>query len=606
MKNEPVTKLHASGKSKILAASCQNLQTGSAGGCEDTRRSDGPSQCKAGELKRTGGEDILEKVEKPPTGQGTPKGRFSAAMSFATGSYIIILTLLGISSLSASLTVTSVSPSTGAMDQGEAVSIKGTGFTSVQDVYFGSVKSPNYQILSDTEMTAIAPIPSGPAGLVHVIVSDGTETSFISYLNRYVFTRGKWLAYLTHGACNLVGSIIPFSLAEGISPPSAVPIDGSTTCLAITPNNATLYASVSNSPSDHRIVVFDIPRNLVSDEIPFSQMPVDIVISPSGLVGYVISGQQLSQIDLTTNQIVSQLPLSFDASQLAITPDGLKAFISHHADNRISVVDLASNLKIQTISIKKPFAMGIEPTGKHIYVTTGMENCYALDIKTGAVVKKFRVGNYPCSVAVNPNGNEVYVCNFSDNTVSVIQIQKGKRNTTREIPVGAGPVSIAISPDGNTGYVNNGLDGTMTSIDLNTHTVLSNDSIDPALFGIAITPDQCPIAIFHAVNLDGFLTFAFDGSSSITPVGEITTYIWNFEGYPITTTSPFISYEFGTPGVFPVTLTVINSAGTSTKPVFTGKTMNRNGGYLAQAAGMVIIPWPTPPGSQELSDHLGD
>ena len=326
-------------------------------------------------------------------------------------------------------------------------------------------------------------------------------------------------------------------------------------------------------------------------------MPLDIVISPSGLVGYVISGQQLTQIDLTNNQIVSQLALSFDASQLAVTPDGKKAFISHHTDNRISVVDLTNNLKIKTISIKKPYAMGIDPTRQNqIYVTTGMENCpAALDVKTGDVVKKFRVGNYPRSLAVNPNGNEVYVGNFEDNTVSLIQIQKGEQNNTREIPVGMGPISIAISPDGNTGYVNNVLDGTITSIDLSTHTVLSNDPIDPALFGIAITPDQCPIASFQAVSFDGFLTYSFDASSSITPVGEIATYTWNFEGYPVTTTSPFISYEFGTPGTYPVTLTVTNSGGTSTTQVFTGKAMNRNGGYLAQATGSVTIPWPTPP-----------
>ncbi len=61
---EPVAKLHVSGKSKILATSGQNLHAGSAGG----------------------GEDILEKGAEPPLGQRAPKGRFSAAKSFATGS----------------------------------------------------------------------------------------------------------------------------------------------------------------------------------------------------------------------------------------------------------------------------------------------------------------------------------------------------------------------------------------------------------------------------------------------------------------------------------------------------------------------------------------
>ena len=45
-KPEPVAKLHASGKSMILAIPCQNLLAGST----------------------VGGEDILEEVAEPPTG----------------------------------------------------------------------------------------------------------------------------------------------------------------------------------------------------------------------------------------------------------------------------------------------------------------------------------------------------------------------------------------------------------------------------------------------------------------------------------------------------------------------------------------------------------
>jgi len=48
--------------------------------CEDTRRSGGPSQCKAGEQSEPVG------PKAPPPNQGVPKGRFYAAKSFAIGS----------------------------------------------------------------------------------------------------------------------------------------------------------------------------------------------------------------------------------------------------------------------------------------------------------------------------------------------------------------------------------------------------------------------------------------------------------------------------------------------------------------------------------------
>ena len=65
MQFEPVAKLPAREKSMILTNPYQNPHAGSAGG----------------------GDDILEKVDEPPLGQGASKGRFCAAGSFATGSF---------------------------------------------------------------------------------------------------------------------------------------------------------------------------------------------------------------------------------------------------------------------------------------------------------------------------------------------------------------------------------------------------------------------------------------------------------------------------------------------------------------------------------------
>src|ERR1700733_4377146 len=82
-----------------------------------------------------------------------------------------------------SLSVTSVTPSSGNSSEGETVTINGSGFTQVVDVYFGSVKSKSFQISSDNTLTAIVPTPAGPSGLVHVSVSDGTNKSPVSPQN---------------------------------------------------------------------------------------------------------------------------------------------------------------------------------------------------------------------------------------------------------------------------------------------------------------------------------------------------------------------------------------------------------------------------------------
>ena len=108
----------------------------------------------------------------------------------------LLIVMLPYSFLAAALEVTSVTPSTVLINTSEMITLTGSGFSSVIDVYFGSVKSPSFTIRSDSEITAACPIPKGPSQIVHVTVDTGLQRSPIAYSNRFVFQNGIWLAYL--------------------------------------------------------------------------------------------------------------------------------------------------------------------------------------------------------------------------------------------------------------------------------------------------------------------------------------------------------------------------------------------------------------------------
>jgi YVTN family beta-propeller protein len=503
---------------------------------------------------------------------------------------LFLLTLSICSSVFGSLTVSSVSPNTGTINNGGNVTINGSGFTEIKDVYFGSVKSHSFTVLDDSTVIATAPTDSGPMGLVHVTVSNANETSDISFRSRYIFTQGKWLGYLTGlTPC----SIIPLDIFTGQSALPSTFLNGYIHCLAINSNNTRVYFSHTDT-NVHDFVVVDIANNKIIKALPFLEPIVDIAISPIANLGYVIYGNSLSIINLQTDLMGSEICLPYQASQLVINPFNKKAYISHYDDNAISVVDLATKSIVRTIYVRKPYALGVHPEGHTVYACTDMHMGVAIDTHDDCIASHFEIGSEPYSMAINPNGHEAYVANFADNTISVINLSRHERQAT--IPAGQGPNSTAVTPDGKMGYVANSIDGTITPIDLACHIPLG--AFSQSVSGIAITPDQTPIADFKIASFDGFLTYSFDASSSITPVGEIVSYTWDFgdnslgPSTPETTNSPYNSHTYGTPGTYTVTLTVTNSAGTSNSKVFTGKMMSRNGNYLAQIAKVVNVPWP--------------
>jgi YVTN family beta-propeller protein len=72
------------------------------------------------------------------------------------------------------------------------------------------------------------------------------------------------------------------------------------------------------------------------------------------------------------------------------------------------------------------------------------------------------VGSSPDAVAADPAAGTIYVANFFDNTVSVIDAATG--TVTATIGVGSSPEGVAVTPFTHTAYVANSGDGTVSVI----------------------------------------------------------------------------------------------------------------------------------------------
>lgn len=83
---------------------------------------------------------------------------------------------------------------------------------------------------------------------------------------------------------------------------------------------------------------------------------------------------------------------------------------------------------------------------------------------------------------------KVYVGNFKDNTVSVIDTAAGKVVAT--VPVAAGPHGMAITQDGRTVYVSGDGSSSLDVIDTATDKVVKTINVGKAPNGVALTPDN--------------------------------------------------------------------------------------------------------------------
>ncbi len=87
--------------------------------------------------------------------------------------------------------------------------------------------------------------------------------------------------------------------------------------------------------------------------------------------------------------------------------------------------------------------------------------------------------DYPDAIAVSPNGQRVYVANYADATLSVIDTVS--RSAVAQLATGGGPAAIALSPGGATSV--NAIDSTVSAI--NTAAVAAPGGRDCGFNGVS-------------------------------------------------------------------------------------------------------------------------
>jgi YVTN family beta-propeller protein len=193
--------------------------------------------------------------------------------------------------------------------------------------------------------------------------------------------------------------------------------------------------------------------------------PHGLAITPDGkslLVADNRPGGGVSVIDIENKKIVSTLSVGTSATPfgIAISPDGLFAYITLHDTNQVKEYSLETYLETRTFDVGgDPTGLAILPDGSRLYVSNTTENTVSvIDLASSAVSPPIAVGTGPKGVAISPDGTRVYTADYGSavygsSSVSIIDATTDTL-LTKITNVNA-PIAISIMPDGHRGYVSN-------------------------------------------------------------------------------------------------------------------------------------------------------
>jgi YVTN family beta-propeller protein len=253
------------------------------------------------------------------------------------------------------------------------------------------------------------------------------------------------------------------------------------------------------------VSVIDTNTKAVIATLPVGVQPMGIAMTPDGVSAYVANqgSNSLSIID-TAQRTVIDIPYTClgtpdcKPTDIAISPDGTFALVTNfsffrsdsNSVTQVLIPGLSSSPFLPLYpTFYKPTSVAFSSTGQYAITHAGGQ-IYAAD--PGFVFLSpdfdFVAGQDLSDVAFSPDGAFAYVTDSEDPSrgpaVEVIGTSTGK--LVARIPIDC-PERVAVTPDGAFLYVTSCTD-TVSIIDTSSRSTLTVSLGDPAL-GIAVTPD---------------------------------------------------------------------------------------------------------------------
>jgi len=411
-----------------------------------------------------------------------------------------------------------------------------------------------------------------------------------------------------------------------------VPVGTDPWSVAITPAGTTAYVGNNGSGTVTPVTVSTDSTGtalcLPSGSCPAttSTEPEAVAVAPDGSAAYVANSadDSVSEILLTGSGApkVANTPIGATTPDpftrpdaIAISPDGTTAWVANYASGTLVPIDLATGATIGSpyaipvtgTERAEPTGLAFTPAGSHLLVADSGDG-KVTDVTIGSTGQVTGTDTFalepsapagsvvPWAVAVTPSGSTAWVTDdVTTGQVLPVGLAGATANTVgKPVAVHKDPDAVAVTPAGTHAYVANYLsdDVSVLSLSAGAGTVTAAIATTGSPQGLAVTPDQAPVASFTYTPAEAGSPTTFDAAASHTvPAGGALTYAWTFgDGTAVdTTTVDTVTHVYSVAGSYQVTLTVTDGLGTSTSVVYTGQTTSRSGSATAEVEHTVAI-----------------
>jgi len=251
------------------------------------------------------------------------------------------------------------------------------------------------------------------------------------------------------------------------------------------PANYREYAYVTNGGSN-TVTVLDVVNVRQDRVIPVGTGPTGIAVNPRRNEVYAVNtgSNSVSVIDAEKKAVVATIAVRQRPYFISVSADGTRAYVANSASNNVSVIDLNKRREIAVIGVGEAPGMAvIAPDGNTLVVSNRVGGSVSLvDAKSQTVRSVWSGCPGATDIAILPDSSKAFIACSAGHQVLALALARPLRTPSNTRPtqhdallafldVGKTPVSLAMKPDGGEIFSVNYNSGSISEIDTSTNEV---------------------------------------------------------------------------------------------------------------------------------------
>ncbi len=230
--------------------------------------------------------------------------------------------------------------------------------------------------------------------------------------------------------------------------------------LAVNPNDGSIWAGIFDDKESRGYLVSYDERGKETKRVPLGADLRGAIVDSSGRIFVANSFQnQVAVVEAAGGRVLAPINVGVDPTSLVLDDANHLLYVASENSDNVSVIDTSTLRRIGVIPVGVDVNALVADEGRGRVYAANSSTDSVFVVEGGRVIKEIAVGHHPVDLALDPKTNRLFVANYADGAITIVD--ENSLTVQATLPITSSLSTVAVDPINNLLFA----DSTMLRLD---------------------------------------------------------------------------------------------------------------------------------------------